>query len=191
MIKLLKKIIKNILFRPLGLKKFGKNSYIKRPFNINEREKISIGSNSFIHNNCEIIMISNNVKKVFNPKLIIGDNIYIGKFFHLHCMSNIVIGNGCVISDNVFISAASHSFDPYCGNIMQQELTFADIVICDNTFIGRNVFIGQGVVLGEHCVVGANSVVTKSFEPYSMIGGIPAKVLKRYDQIKKEWIKIA
>ena len=55
--------------------------------------------------------------------------------------------------------------------------------------IGMNSTILPGVVLGRHCVVGANSVVTKGDYPdYSVLAGVPAKIIKRYDLVTKTWI---
>jgi lipopolysaccharide O-acetyltransferase len=48
----------------------------------------------------------------------------------------------------------------------------------------------KGVHLGEGCVVGANAVVTKSFPPYSAVVGIPARLVSRYDQTRKEWVAV-
>jgi acetyltransferase-like isoleucine patch superfamily enzyme len=52
------------------------------------------------------------------------------------------------------------------------------IIIGANSWLGANVVILPGVVLGEGCVVAANSVVTRSFDAYSIIGGVPAKLIK-------------
>ena len=46
-----------------------------------------------------------------------------------------------------------------------------------------------GAKIGKHCVIGANSVVTKDIPDYCIAVGIPAKVIKRYDFEKKQWIK--
>ena len=51
-------------------------------------------------------------------------------------------------------------------------------VIEDNVWLGDNVSILPGVRIGKGCIVGVNSVVTKDIPPYSVVGGIPAKVLK-------------
>jgi lipopolysaccharide O-acetyltransferase len=190
MLKIIKNLLKKILFRPRGLKYFGQNSYIKKPFLLNDRDCISIGFNSFIHKNSEITAIKNDHGKIFNPLIEIGNNVYIGQSCHMHTMSNLFIGNGCALSDNVYISGASHGYTPDAGLIMEQALTYRDVTIGENCFIGRNVFISPGVILGKNCVVGANSVVTKSFPEYSMIGGIPAKILKRYSFDVNEWVKV-
>ena len=52
------------------------------------------------------------------------------------------------------------------------------ILIGDDCFIGCGAVILHGVKLGKNCIVGANSVVTKSFEDYSVIAGSPAKLLR-------------
>lgn len=59
----------------------------------------------------------------------------------------------------------------------------------DDTWIGTNVVIAGNIHVGKHCVIGANSVVTKDIPDYSVAAGIPAKVIKRYDFDKGEWIK--
>lgn len=61
------------------------------------------------------------------------------------------------------------------------------IELGDHCWLGTNVVITPGVVLGPHTVVGANAVVTKSFpEGYCVLGGVPAKVIKRLDDEEKE-----
>ena len=51
------------------------------------------------------------------------------------------------------------------------------------------VVVGK-VRIGKHCVIGANSVVTKDIPDYSVAAGIPAKVIKRYDFEKSEWVRV-
>lgn len=53
-----------------------------------------------------------------------------------------------------------------------------EILVSEECFIGAHSFILKGVNLGKHCIVGANSVVTKSFPPYSVIAGTPAKLIR-------------
>lgn len=65
-----------------------------------------------------------------------------------------------------------------------------NLVIGDGTWIGTNVVIVGNIHIGKNCVIGANSVVTKDIPDYSVAVGIPAKVIRKYDFEKKEWIKI-
>jgi len=57
-------------------------------------------------------------------------------------------------------------------------------------FVGYRACILSGVQLGERCVVGANAVVTKSFPAFSMVGGIPAKLLKKYSPEADDWVSV-
>jgi len=66
--------------------------------------------------------------------------------------------------------------------------------------IGQGSWLGQGaaivcsrgeLVLGRHCVVGANAFVTQSFPPYSVIVGNPARVVRQFDPVKNEWVRVS
>lgn len=91
--------------------------------------------------------------------------------------SSIRIGKRCAIGHNVNISSITHNLKRPTGpNLMHKE---KDILIGDDVWIGTNVFIREGVTIGNNCVVGANSVVTKSIPPFSIVGGVPAKVIRK------------
>jgi len=62
-------------------------------------------------------------------------------------------------------------------------------MIGEGSWIGTKVSIIGSVRIGKHCVIGANSVVTKDIPDFSVAVGAPAKVIKRYDFERKEWIK--
>lgn len=188
-IKKIKSIIKTIVYKPIGIE-IGINSIVKRPFIFSGRKNISIGKDVFIHKNSEILMLKLKDKEYQNGKLSLGDNIYIGKNFHLHFVSNVSIGDDCTISDDVYISAASHGLQPEKGHYLFQELKFDDITIGKNVFIGKNCYLSENIHLGDYCIVGAHSVVTKSFPKYSMIAGCPAKIIKKYNDITKKWEKV-
>lgn len=63
---------------------------------------------------------------------------------------------------------------------------FAPIVIGDNVFIGNNAIILPGVTIGNNCVIGAGAVVTKDIPSNSVVGGIPARVIKSMDDYKNK-----
>jgi acetyltransferase-like isoleucine patch superfamily enzyme len=74
---------------------------------------------------------------------------------------------------------------------MQQPLeSKGPVHLGDHTFIGFGARIMPGVTLGRHCVVGTNAVVTKSFPDFTMLAGIPAKPIKRYDLASKQWLPL-
>lgn len=186
----LKKIIKSIIYKP-KLKKIGCNSYVLLPRRIINGKYISLGANSIIYRNSILHPVVTYGNQSFLPSITIGDDVYIGGFCQIHCMEQISIGDGCVISEHVYISDISHGMEPDLGRIMMQDLVSkGPVIIGDDTFIGYGVSILPGVTLGKRCIVGTRSVVSKSFPDYSVIAGVPAKLIKYYDVDKKMWIKV-
>jgi maltose O-acetyltransferase len=90
--------------------------------------------------------------------------------------ATVTIGRGCAISHGVRIYTENRDPD---ADIRSEKVIIADVTISDYVWIGVNVFIGQGVTIGEHAAVGANSVVTRDVEPWTIVRGIPAHVIRR------------
>ena len=164
-----------------------------RQFNYNFRYRKQIRSGEIILGKKCTLHFGGNFQ-VFSrlggsSKIELGDNCYIGRYFNLHTGSGIKLGANVVLSDYVYISTIAHGIAPTRGPIMSQEWEDKGaVVIGDNCFIGFGAKILPNVQLGEWCVVGAGSVVTKSFPPYSMLAGNPAKVIKRYDKVTGSWL---
>lgn len=110
----------------------------------------------------------------------IGANTFIGHKSHLACTeddSYIFIGKDCMISSNVHIRTGdSHSILDENGN----RINYAKSVnISNHCWVGEGAKILKGVTLGENSVVTTGSIVTKSFNSNSLIGGSPAKEIKQ------------
>ena len=93
----------------------------------------------------------------------------------------------------IFIADHNHQYEDPSKPIYMQGVKFSKsdrVEISDDTWIGAKVAICGNIRIGKHCVIGANSVVTKDVPDYSVAAGIPAKVIKKYDFEKKEWIKV-
>lgn len=87
----------------------------------------------------------------------------------------IVIGQYVAIGPNVVIRAANHRFDRLDIPIMDQGHETGEVIIDDDVWIAANCCITPGVHIGKGAIVGAGAVVTKDVEPYSIVGGVPAK----------------
>lgn len=119
--------------------------------------------------------------------IIIGDNARIG-------IGSVVIGpvhfgNKVGLGQHVFISGFNHGYEDGNRDSNEQALVKKEVVIGDDSHIGANAVIVAGVHIGKRCQIGAGSVVTKDIPDYSVAVGNPAKVIKRYDINKKEWIR--
>ena len=70
-----------------------------------------------------------------------------------------------------------------------QDVTTKQITVGDDCWIAAHSVITAGVTIGKHCVIAAGSVVTKDIPAYTVAGGNPAKPIKRYDEVTKEWVR--
>lgn len=133
-----------------------------------------------------------------NAVIQIGDNVYIGAS-NIYCSSKIVIGNNVLISWGVKIyDHNSHSLLPgdriydirLAGNNVRKGFSLTlnknwnnvasePIYIKDNVWIGMDATILKGVTIGENSIIAAGSVVTKDVEPNTIVGGNPAKIIKK------------
>ena len=114
-----------------------------------------------------------------------GCNIFLGEdcFINFNCTildeAKVVIGDHAFLGPNVSIFTACHPLDPEKRN---KFIEWAEpVVIGDNVWIGGDVTILPGVVIGDNVTIGAGSVVTKSFPSNVVIGGNPAKIIKKIE----------
>ena len=89
-------------------------------------------------------------------------------------VNKIKIGAHSTISQKTYLCGASH--DVMSSHI---PLIHATIIIEDQVWIGANAFVGMGTLIGQGAVVGANSCVYKDVEPWTIVGGNPAKFIKK------------
>ncbi len=108
----------------------------------------------------------------------IGNNVGIGEFAYLGGGGGLEIGDDCIIGQYLSCHPENHNYTDKTQLIREQGVTRQGIKIGKNCWIGSKVTILDGVEIGDSCVIAAGAVVTKSMPAGSIIGGVPAKVLK-------------
>ena len=109
--------------------------------------------------------------------VIIGDYTRIG----LHCtiIGPVTIGSHVHLAQGITVTALNHNFADTNKRIDQQGITTKTVCIGDDVWIGTNAVVLPGVTIGSHVVVAAGAVVTKDVPDNCVVGGVPAKLLKK------------
>lgn len=93
------------------------------------------------------------------------------------------VGDFVMIGPKCLFATVHHSFDDWKTPMIFQQAGVKQIVIEDDVWIGANVTVLGGVTIGRGAVIAAGAVVTKDVEPYSIVGGVPAKHIRyRFDE---------
>ncbi len=108
-----------------------------------------------------------------NTKL--GRDVFINSGCRFQDQGGIKIGDGVLVGHNVVISTLDHDLDP----TRRADLIPGQVIIEDKVWIGANATICKGVVVGYGAVVGAGAVVTRHVPPKTVVGGVPARVLRQ------------
>jgi len=108
----------------------------------------------------------------------IGHNVGIGEFAYLGGGGGLTIGDDCIIGQYLSCHPENHEYSNRQDLIRHQGVSRKGIVIGSNCWIGSKVTILDGVTIGNHCVIAAGAVVTQSMPDYSVVGGVPARLLK-------------
>ena len=159
--------------------------YMNVEFKIhNDDTQIKILENSRLQKVAVLMCYPKKEEKIsdFSQKLLIGKNFTCENnlfFFMKGAKQQILIGNDCMLSFNVYIwNTDSHCiYDQTTGKRLNYE---KDVIIGNHVWIGRNASIHKGAIIPDGCIVGANSFVTKPFDEKNIIlAGTPAKIVRQ------------
>lgn len=139
----------------------GGNRSIQYPFNINGAENIVTDNNVSIGKGATIY--TTRAKLIIKQHFIAGPNL------------TVITGDHMSILGRFLDTIRDSDKDEHDKNSEFDK----DVIIEEDVWCGANVTILKGVVIGRGAVIAAGSVVTKSIPPYTIAGGIPAKILKK------------
>ena len=109
----------------------------------------------------------------------IGDDSLVGEFNVIRGQGGVQIGNRVYTSPMVQLVAVNHVFDDAGRPFIEQGITAEGITVEDDVWIGSGAVVTDGVTIGRGAVVAAGAVVTQDVPPYTVVGGVPARVLRR------------
>ena len=111
----------------------------------------------------------------FGKNIHVGEDVFINACCHFQDHGGVTLGDGCQIGHNVVFATLNHGLQPE-----ERGITYpVPIVLGKNVWVGSNSTILQGVTIGDNAVIAAGAVVTKDVEPGTIVGGVPARFIKK------------
>jgi len=124
--------------------------------------------------------------------VVVGNNSWLGPYCLLYGNGDIRIGDGVLIAGHTSINTVSHHAERVDIPISEQGTEIAPVVIHDDVWIGLNAVILQGVTIGRGAIIGAGAVVTRDIPAWSVVRGVPAKVVRsRLDDVAAPMVEHA
>lgn len=153
------------------LGKLGKNVFIDREVSLLRFPKnIYIEDEVVLKNGAQVCACNS------NAKIKIGNRTTVGHYTFIYASTSIEIGNDCLIAPFVYIVDSDHAIE--MGKPINQQPNLTEkICIGDDVWIATGVKILKGVNIGTGSVIAAGAVVKEDVPPYSIVGGIPAKII--------------
>ena len=171
------------LKKKLCIKK--QNFYVYSEGFIKGFESIKIGDNFSALRGLRIEAIDKHDNVSFHPVIKIGNNVSIGDYCHIAAINEIEIGDGVLIGSKVLITDHQHGNTDVVTELMPAKRTLISkgkVTIGDNVWIGDNAVIMPGIHIGNNVVIGANAVVTRDIPANVVVGGIPAKIIRKMQE---------
>jgi len=166
-----------VYWRSLGMN-IGPGTRI-RDLKVTWPHRVSIGSRCNLEHSIYLNIAGPYADRV---SLRIGDDCFIGSGCEFNMTHSVVIGNSCLIASGTRFIDHDHGTLPGV-KMKEQPEVHAEIEIGSDVWIGVNCVILKGVTIGSGAIVAAGSVVTKSVQPCTVVGGVPARILRNRQPI--------
>ncbi len=127
----------------------------------------------------EDVVIHHNVLFNSGRNIELGDGVFLNRDVMLDDRAALTIGDHAMVAAGVVIETHRHAYDDFSVPFPHSGRIPDPVHIGSNTLIGYKVAVMAGVNIGNRCVVAANSVVTKDVPDQTIVGGVPAKVIKK------------
>jgi acetyltransferase-like isoleucine patch superfamily enzyme len=169
---------------------YGRNVYFFPGVHVVKPRYIRIGDNVTIGRNADLFVHPND-PDTREAIIEIGNNVHIGTNNIIGARKKILFEENVLLGPHVMIGDHTHGYEDIEVPVKFQAVTEPGPVRIErDCWIGANVLILPNVTIGRHAVVGANAVVNRSIPPYSVAVGVPARVIRRYDFERKQWVAV-
>ena len=109
----------------------------------------------------------------FGRNIHLGKNVFINSGCHFQDQGGIYIGDDVLIGHNVVLATVNHNLNPF-----DRHNIYKPIIIGNRVWIGSGAVITQGVRIGDGAVIAAGAIVNRDVAPNTVVGGVPARLLK-------------
>ena len=184
----------------LRLAHLGDGAVVEKGVSFHYAERIRIGAHARIAGNAVLrantehpdgvsvgrrtSILENVLINANRGSVVVGNNSWLGPYCLLYGNGDIRIGDGVLIAGHTSINTVSHHAERVDIPISEQGTEIAPVVIHDDVWIGLNAVILQGVTIGRGAIIGAGAVVTRDIPAWSVVRGVPAKVVRsRLDDV--------
>lgn len=160
--------------------RLGRNVYLDQGVYLHAcPDGIQIGDNTFVMHGAVLHVY--NFRGLPHAFIRIGVDSLIGEMNVLRGQGGITIGNRVYTAPLVQLLAVNHVYSDPDRPMVEQGITAEGIVVEDDVWIGAGAIVTDGVRIGRGAVVAAGAVVTRDVPPHTVVGGVPARVLKQID----------
>lgn len=172
-------------------------SYLGTNSKILGTKAITVGAGAYINRNAWIEAVHDFAGQSFNPSIQIGRGFSASDRIHITSINRIEIGDDCLFGSGVFVG--DHNHGAYRGDeqstplespVQRKLVSHGPVIIGSNVWLGDNVVVIGPVRIGNGVVVGANTVITHDLPDSVIAVGIPARIIKKYDEELGRWVKI-
>lgn len=164
-----------VFLRRIAYRPFMRQSHmfdIENDVEIKGLRNLHIGTGTCIEQRCTLLCTNSSVE--------IEDNCYMNKNVRIGADGGgeVRIGNHVMIGPNTVIDPSTHKTSDLSVPMRNQGMEFGRIIIEEDVWIGANVVIVKDVTVGKGAIIAAGAIVTSDVKSYSLVGGVPAKLIR-------------
>lgn len=168
---------------------FGERTVVVPPARVNRPDRIFLADDVRIQEHAWLAVLE--VVPGVVPKLTIGSGTTIGRYSHIGCIGEIEIGAEVLAAERVFIADTYHGYEDVSKPVIAQPMADPEkVTIGRGSFLGEGAIVLAGVTVGEQAYVAAGAVVTRDVPPRSIAAGNPARIVRRWDDVTGDWLRV-